>query len=54
MKISRSQLQVTLQACIVELERLRAIHTPKFEGKVGEPDLIVINLAKIKLKDSYK
>lgn len=40
-----STLLIQLQSTTRELERLRYIHLPRFRGKVGEPDQVVINLA---------
>ncbi len=35
-----------LRACIAELERLRDLYLPTYEGKIGEPDKRVIDRAK--------
>lgn len=35
-----------LADCLEELERLRYVHLPMFEGKVGEPNKFVIRRAK--------
>lgn len=35
-----------LEAAIAELRRLRCVHLPRFEGKIGEPDLGVLQAAR--------
>jgi len=35
-----------LKDCATELQRLRDVHLPKYEGKVGEPDADVLKRAK--------
>ena len=34
---SAPDLYAALEACATELQRLRDVHLPRFEGKVGEP-----------------
>lgn len=40
------KLENVLIVAVEELERLRYLHLPQYEGKTGEPDLDVINLIK--------
>lgn len=35
-----------LEAAATELQRLRDVHLPTFEGKIGEPSLEVLNQVK--------
>ena len=39
-----------LKACVIELERLRDVHLPQYDGKVGEPDKDVIFKAREALR----
>ncbi len=50
MKTREQKLEHQLRRTVEELERLHYIHTPQFEGKVGEPDKTIIRNARKVLK----
>lgn len=42
----KPQMLQALEAAALELQRLRDVHLPHFEGKIGEPSLEVLNQVK--------
>jgi len=43
-------LVAALKNAVQELERLRDVHLPRFDDKIGEPDLDVLDQARAALK----
>lgn len=46
---NRQDVIPALKACVAELQRLRDVHLPRYEGKIGEPNMEVLALAKLAL-----
>jgi hypothetical protein len=41
-----ADLSIALHDCANELQRLRSVHLPRYEDKIGEPDLSVLERAR--------
>ena len=47
-----AELTVALHECVSELQRLREVLLPHYEGKIGEPDVELLERARVILQDS--